>query len=241
MPALIAALAALLGWLLFRARRRRRLPARTVIVSPAESTVVAADGAVRSVQSAVLTLPAAELERLWAPESLENLGATYWHFLSKVTLRTIRVVYTEDERSVVALARPLTLLRFSTPEYVLEPDHGRITWPIKNGLLVARRGSDHGWLSVDVRRLDPPPAAPTPTSANGTADATATDASAHLRIEVEVANFYPAIASWLGTLVYEGTQAVIHVLVTHAFLRSLAKLELERSKVGRLRPPARQQ
>jgi hypothetical protein len=32
---------------------------------------------------------------------------------------------------------------------------------------------------------------------------------------------------------YEATQSVIHVLVTHAFLRSLARLDLAKSKVGR--------
>ena len=49
-----------------RAAPPRRLPARAVIVSPRQSTVVARDGAVRSVQSAELTLAPAELERLWA-------------------------------------------------------------------------------------------------------------------------------------------------------------------------------
>jgi hypothetical protein len=58
---------------------------------------------------------------------------------------------------------------------------------------------------------------------------------AKLDIDVEVANFYPAIASRLGTPVYEATQSFVHVLVTHAFLRSLATLELAESKVGRLR------
>jgi hypothetical protein len=52
-----------------------------------------------------------------------------------------------------------------------------------------------------------------------------------------VANFYPAIAAGFSTPVYEATQSSIHVLVTHAFLRSLAKLDLARSKVGRLAPP----
>ena len=41
--------------------------------------------------------------------------------------------------------------------------------------------------------------------------------------------------------VYEATQSAIHVLVTHAFLRSLATLDLADSKVGPLRDasPAR--
>ncbi|HEX4282187.1 MAG TPA: hypothetical protein VHZ27_15575, partial [Solirubrobacteraceae bacterium] len=40
-----------------------------------------------------------------------------------------------------------------------------------------------------------------------------------------------------STPVYEATQSAIHVLVTHAFLRSLAKLDLAPSKVGRFAVP----
>ena len=50
-----------------------------------------------------------------------------------------------------------------------------------------------------------------------------------------MANFYPSIAESFSTPVYEATQSSIHVLVTHAFLRSLATLDLARSKVGLLR------
>ncbi|HWF51090.1 MAG TPA: hypothetical protein VG294_10665 [Solirubrobacteraceae bacterium] len=204
------------------ARRRRRaggLPARAVIVSPRESTVIAKDGGVRSVQSAEITMSAADLDRLWSPTSLEDLARTYWRFLSRVTLGLIRVVYGEHERSVVLLARPLTLLRFDPPEYVLEPDHGNVRWRIRDGLLVARSGRGSGFLSVDVRRRP----GKTPDEAV-------------LRIEVEVANFYPSIASGLSQVVYEATQSNIHVLVTHAFLRSLAKLQLDESKVRRFQP-----
>jgi hypothetical protein len=216
MTATSATIAAFLAWLLFRDRRRRRMPGRTWIVSPRRSTQVAPDGAVRSVQSARLELPRAELDRLWTPAQLENLGRTYWLFLTRVTLGVIRVVYSEDQRAVVLLARPLTLLRFESPQYTLEPDHGRISWAIRDGLLVSRTGRGSGFLSVTVRR--------DPTGARGLAT---------LGIEVEVANFYPAIASRLGKAVYEATQAFVHVLVTHAFLRSLATLELDESPVRR--------
>ncbi|MCW2967362.1 MAG: hypothetical protein JWM71_1134, partial [Solirubrobacteraceae bacterium] len=54
-----------------------------------------------------------------------------------------------------------------------------------------------------------------------------------IHIEVEVANFYPAIASRLGRWIYTNTQSRIHVLVTHGFLRSLARLDLAQSRVGR--------
>lgn len=147
---IFALLAAIAGLLVARRRRRQDLPAQAAIVSPHHSTVIAGDGAVRSLQCAELTLPREELERLWTTENLENLARTYWRFLSKVTLGVIRVAYGRDERSVVLLARPMTLLRFAAPDYVVERDHGNVSWKIKGGLLVARRGQGAGFLSLDV-------------------------------------------------------------------------------------------
>lgn len=225
MPAILAILAVLVAFVAVRGRRRRhRLPARAAIVSPPSSTVIERDGAVRSVQSAELTLDRAELDRLWTPQNLENLGRTYWRFLSRVTLGLIRVSYGTDARSVVLLARPLTLLRFETPEYLVEADHGKVIWRIRDGLLVTRSGRGCGFLAIDVRRLD--------DGEDG--------GQARIRIEVEVANFYPAIAAGFSMPIYKGTQSYIHVLVTHAFLRSLAKLDLAVSKVGRFETPETQ-
>jgi hypothetical protein len=217
----IAIVIGLIGLLALRVavrRRRHRLPARAVIVSPRRSTVVAHDGAVHSVQSAELTLTPADLERLWNPENLENLARTYWRFLTRVTLGLIRVRYGENERSVVFVARPFTLLRFDAPEYTMEEEHGNVRWQVRDGLLVARGGRGKGFLSLDVSR-----------AGNGESGERAT-----IRIEVSVTNFYPSIAAGLSTPVYEMTQSVIHVLVTHGFLRSLATLDLAASKVGKL-------
>lgn len=183
-----------------------------MIVTPRRSTVFFRNGAVSSVQTAELSMSPERLAALWTPANLENLARTYWAFLSRVTLGLIRVVYSRDTRSVVLLGRPLTLLRFDAPEYVLEADHGMVRWPIRDGLLVARAGRGSGFLALDTRRQPPD----------------------RLRIEVEVANFYPAIAAGFSMPVYRATQALVHVLVTHAFLRSLATLELEESRIGRL-------
>jgi hypothetical protein len=213
---LVAALAAVVTW--WRRIRHRR--ALSVIVAPRESTVIARDGAVKSVQSSELTLNRSDLERLWNAANLENLARTYWRFLSRVTLGMIRVVYGENERSVVFLARPLTLLRFEAPVYELQGDRGVVRWRIRDGLLVARSGRGCGFLALDVR-CEPAPAADL----------------AKVAVEVEVANFYPAIAVGFSTPVYEATQSAIHVLVTHAFLRSLATLQLAESKVGALAGP----
>jgi hypothetical protein len=212
-----ASLCALLAWLLARDRRRRHLPGRASIVSPRHCTRVAPDGSVHSVQSAHLELPGARLEELWNPAQLENLGRTYWRFLTKATRGIVRVLYGKHERSVVLFSRPLTLLRFDPPRYLLERDHASITWAIRDGLLVSHAGRGSGYLAIRVQRGSTP------------------SEPASLDVDVEVANFYPSIASRLGTPVYRATQAVVHVLVTHAFLRSLARLQLAQSRVGRLR------
>ncbi len=176
-------------------------------------------GAMCSVQAADLSLPEDALGELWSPAHLERLARTYWRFLTRVTLGLVRVLYSEGERSVVLFGRPLRLLTFAAPEYEMEAGHGVVRWRIARGLLVARRGQGGaGHLQIDVRRL--------PDDGLG---------RARLHIEVEVANFHPAIASGFGRRIYNATQARIHVLVTHGFLRSLARLDLAESRVGRFR------
>jgi hypothetical protein len=177
-------------------------------------------GAVRSVQAADVYMDENTLQKIWTPPHLERLARTYWRFLSRVTLGLIRVRYTERERFVVLLLPALKLLTFRAPEYEMDAQRGVVRWRIARGLLVARagRGKD-GYLQIDVRRCpgeDP-----------------AHQSSARLHVEVEVANFYPSIASHIGRWVYRETQSRIHVLVTHGFLRSLARLDLAESRVGR--------
>jgi hypothetical protein len=200
--------------------RRRARSATATVSNLADSTTLEGDtGAVRSVQTADLVLEERALREIWSPVSLERLARTYWRFLTRVTLGLIRVRYTADERSVVLLGRPLKLLTFRAPEYEMDPERGLVRWRIARGLLVARRGRGGGYLQIEVRR--------SPTADPGLV---------RLHVEVEVANFYPSIASRLGRPLYELTQSRIHVLVTHGFLRSLARLDLAESKVGRLAP-----
>jgi hypothetical protein len=204
-------------------RLRKRVPERPIvhaeIADPEHHTVMDPGGAVRSIQAANLDIPEAELEELWDPMHLERLARTYWKYLSRVTLGLIRVTYTESERSVVLFGHPIVLLRFHAPDYRMSADRGIVRWNIQNGLLVGR--PNEGFLEIDVRRL------PSPRAGYG-----------RVHIEVEVANFYPALATWLTRWFYTQTQSRIHVLVTHGFLRSLAKRELEESAVGRFVPPA---
>jgi hypothetical protein len=204
-----------------RLGQRRARIAEAVISDPPDSGPQQdRSGAVRSVQAADIFLPADALAEIWTPMHLERLARTYWRFLSRVTLGLIRVCYTERERYVVLLVRPLKLLTFHVPEYEMDPMRGLVRWRIARGLLVARRGQElGGYLQIEVRRR--------PDEGSD---------RAQLHVEVEVANFYPAIAFGLSRRIYNATQSHIHVLVTHGFLRSLARLDLAESRVGRLAP-----
>ena len=200
-------------------RPRERQVADSVISDPEESTVMDAQGSVRSIQAANIVMPEADLDAIWTPTHLERLARTYWKYLSRVSLGLIRVRYADDERAVVLIGRPLVLLRFHAPEYELSAERGVVRWQIKDGVLVAQRNQGH--LEIDVRRA--------PADRPGYARA---------NVEVEVANFYPALSVWVARWFYANTQSRIHVLVTHGFLRSLARLELEESAVGRFAAPA---
>jgi hypothetical protein len=201
--------------------RLRAGPRRAAIVNLGDSTGIDPEtGAVRSVQRADVLLEAAALTEIWTPEHLERLARTYWRFLSRVTLGVIHVHYSRGERSVVLLSPPLRLLTFQAPEYEIDATRGLVRWRIARGLLVSRQGrSGRGYLQIEVRR--------------GREE---TPEQARLHVEVEVANFYPSIASRLSRRLYNATQSRIHVIVTYAFLRSLARLDLAESRVGRLAP-----
>jgi hypothetical protein len=194
-----------------------RLADDAVISAPDDHTVMDSGGAVRSIQGADVTMPEGELEELWTPLYLERLARTYWKFLSRVSLGLIWVEYTPTERRVVLLRSPFVLLRFAAPEYEVTEGRGIVRWRIQDGVLVARK--DQGYLEIDVRRTD-----------------AGKPGYSRAHVEVEVANFYPAIATWLTRWFYKVTQSRIHVLVTHGFLRSLARRELEQSAVGRFEP-----
>jgi hypothetical protein len=199
----------------------RRIDGITVL-TPTDDTRIDADGAVRSIQGAEIALSDELLAELWKTATLERLARTYWAFLTDATGGLVRVYYTEQERYVCFLARPLKLLTFAAPEYETSDDRGVVRWRIQRGLLVSRAGHGRdGYLEIDVRRL--------PSDAPG---------QARIHVEVEVANFYPAIASRLGRFLYTNTQSRIHVIVTHGFLRRLAKRKLDESRTGRYRAPA---
>jgi hypothetical protein len=196
----------------------RRAPSRARIVHLENATSVDPESdAVRSVQRADVLLDDAALAEIWSPGHLERLARTYWRFLTRVTLGLIRVRYTPTERSVVLLLAPLKLLTFEAPEYEMDATRGLVRWRLARGLLVSRRGrSGGGYLQIEVRRAGEE-----------------SPGLARLHVEVEVANFYPSIASGLSRWIYNATQSRIHVVITYGFLRSLARLDLAESRVGR--------
>jgi hypothetical protein len=199
--------------------RRRRARARVNVIRT-QDPGCAPDGSVGSRQLAEVTVPRAELQRLWSAEYLERLARTYWRFLSRISLGLLRVLYTEHSREVVILTRPFVVLRFKAPEYDLDRNRGTVTWPIERGLLVAKNGRGRGYLRLSVER---------PETDHGESEVTVTVSS-------EVVNFYPRIAAGIGQFIYDQTQARLHRIVTNAFLRSLANLEFEPSMVGALSP-----
>jgi len=210
--------------------RRREARARVTILDVPESEAPP-DGSVTTKQEAEVTLPRSELDRIWSAEYLERLARTYWRFLTRVSLGILRVVYTDEGREVCVIGRPFSLLTFHVPDYEAEGDCGSVTWRIKKGLLVAPAGRTKGYLKLTVRR---PPSDGKEHPGGELVTGTVTS---------EVANFYPLIAGWgwfsrIGRHLYRITQLRIHVIVTHAFLRSLARLDLAPSVVGALKAQA---
>ena len=209
-------------------RRRREARARVQVIETPHGSR-AEDGSVTTRQVAAVTMPRAELDRMWNAEYLERLARTYWRFLTRISLGILRVLYKSDSREIVALFRPLTLLRFHAPEYETEPGRGTVTWRIDKGLLVAPIGRGKGFLRLTVERVPP---------AEGDRGNLA-----NVVVSSEVANFYQTIGGWgwfarIGQFLYSQTQLRIHVVVTNAFLRSLARLDLAPSVVGSLRRQA---
>lgn len=208
----------------------RPLPASVQIVHVPEQGY-APDGSVTTRQEAELTVPRATLEEMWIPENLENLARTYWAFLSRMSLGILNVRYGPGSREIVAFGR-IVLLRFHKPDYEADSTRGCVTWRINRGFLVAPGGRNKGHLQICVTR---------PPEVDGSGEVT-------VCVSSEVGAFVPMLTfpglrslSGFNRWLYKQTQLRIHVIVTHAFLKSLGNLELERSEVGALRFPSPQE
>ncbi len=209
-------------------RSARQTRARVKIIGKPQNSSDP-DGSVTTKQVADIYLPQSELDRVWNAEYLERLARTYWRFLTRVSLGLIRVKYRPDAREIVLLTRPFVLLTFKVPEYEAVGTHGSVTWRIDKGLLVAPHGRGKGFLRIQVDRREDWSDGP-----GGLQIA---------RVTSEVGNFYPMIGGWgwfakIGRFIYRITQLFIHAVVTDAFFRSLARLDLAPSVVGALRVQA---
>lgn len=209
----VATVAAAIAYLVTRPKP----VAHALIVTADEHTVYDGECGVRSVQEADLILPTDALDEIWNPRHLERLARTYWWWLTRATLGVVQVDYQPHGRQVKALGL-IPLLTFQEPEYEMDGERGIVRWRIERGVLVAKQGrGGAGYLEIDIQRR--------PSHDY--------EGSSIAHVEVEVANFYPAIASTISRWVYENTQSRIHVIVTHGFLKRLARLDLAESKVGR--------
>lgn len=190
------------------------------ILEPDDNIRVKSSGAVGSVQEAAIVVDRDFLERIWNPDSLELLARGYWAFLRKFTLRIVRVYYSHEGRTVTAFGK-IPLLRFGAPRYETEDGAGQVTWPIAEGLLVAREGRGKGHLRVSVKRCDR-------DGIDDEEDAKLDDVKIIARVEVQ--NFYPGLRgrgafAKVGAWFYAQTQLRIHVIVCNAYLLSLPKLD----------------
>jgi hypothetical protein len=174
----------------------RRRFARVVVADPPHTTTLDARGAVRSVQAVELVVAA----DLATPAGLARVEAAYWRHITRATLGVVRVRARGDGgRELLLLSRPLVLMAFSAPRLA----DGEVSWAIEGGALAARGG---GELRVALRVRGP-----------------ASPGRVRARAQVEVSGYHPSVAAWVARWAYLATQAQVHVLVTHGFLRSLVE------------------
>jgi hypothetical protein len=167
-------------------------------------------GAVESVQEAELRLsePGDEVINR---NFLEHAAAAYWRLIRRFTLGLIRVPSRAGDQCVVLIAAPLVLLRFHPPDYEISDREGSVTWRIKRGILVSKRGRDRGLLRFSVRSIEDP------------------GRVSRFQLRMEVQNFYPWLRGTgpfasVGVWIYAQTQQRIHRRVTRAFLCRLERL-----------------
>jgi len=191
---------------------------------PGDAEPIGRSSPITAVQSAEVLLPidtSATVNR----KVLEQAASAYWRSVTRASLGLIRVRQTPEHEVVALLARPVVLIRFHAARYELSEDGGSVTWPIEDGLLVAHRGVDRGFLRLSIERMGEGRTADLPT----------------LRATMEVQGFFPSLRgrgrlAGAGTWLYGATQHRIHRVLTRGFLRSLGKLSFPTSPAGHTEP-----
>ena len=161
--------------------------------------------------------PADTIDELWTPMSLERLARTYWRFLQRATLGLVRVYYTDAERYVCLLVPPAEAADLPRAR-------------VRDGRQARRRALAH--REGPARRAPRARGRRLPGDRRRAPVRPSATAACNVAVEVEVANFYPAIASRLGRWLYAQTQSRIHVVVTHG-LPALARAARPRALGGR--------
>ena len=202
--------------------RRREQPVANALISAIRRTTRRwTAGAVRSDPGRQRGHAADEaLAELWPPTNLERLARTYWCTSSRVSLGLIRVHYSRRRaRTSSSSPAPSSCCASSPPEYELTRDRGDRALAHPRRPARRRARGDDGYLEIDVRRL------PSERAGYGA-----------LHVEVEVANFYPALA---GRSVVLRQHAVAHPRDRHPRIpQAPGPLELEESAVGRFAEPS---
>ena len=201
---------------LLNARRERRV-ADAVIRDPEEHTVMDEHGAVRSIQAADVTVPADELERALERDAPRAPRA---HVLEVPLARDARpdprhLHRGRARRSCCCSARSCCCASRARVRGRARPRRRALAHQRRPARLPAR---------ARRRRLPGDRRPPLPGGGGGLGDRARRGRGREL---------LPGDRDLADGFVYSHTQSKIHVIVTHGFLRSLARLELEESAVGR--------
>ncbi len=125
---------------------------------------------------------------------LEDLAATYFSYVTRRLFHIVGVRRSEPERISFTLAR-MTLLGFEAQQVSVEPTQSRIAYAITGGLL-ARPHAPFGTLSISV---DIRPKGLT-------------------RFCLEVADYHPRLAGYIGGAIYRLIQSPIHQWLGDGFV-----------------------
>ena len=131
--------------------RQRRAGARVVILHVPSSPATRRTAPSEAKQVAEVTLPRAELERIWSPEYLERLARTYWSFLSRFSLGLIRVLYTRTRARSCSSRAPSCCFASASRSTTSTPTAARSPGRSIAACWWHRRGRGRGFLRLSVR------------------------------------------------------------------------------------------
>ena len=164
------------------------------------------------------------VDEIWNPLHLERLARTYWRFLTRVRSASSASPTRRPSATSWSSSRGRScLLSFQAPEYEMDDDRGIVRWRIE-------QGPARGPARARRRRLPGDRRPPLRARSRGRRAARASRRGRGREL-------LPGDRLRHRDVVLPNTQSRIHVIVTHGFLRSLARLDLAESRVGRFAAP----